>query len=228
MAWNLGTTTVRNPTRIKDGLTLFSNEFAGNIQGLEKEMLFWRRLKETRIVDDANVEANLEYVPGNSDGVNGRKWRATFMKLGFISGDRYKRFLAGRVSLADLETEGLGLTGIPYEVTPIGKRLIAATTPGAIQDIFLRQLLRLEITSPVESANQLFQVKPLVLMLQILNALEAENQNGVNREEIAAFIQTARDHTSIMPIVQAIVTHRAARAQVNGRRAKINFDAATP
>lgn len=225
MAWNLGTTTVRNPTRIREGLTLFSNEFAGNARGVDREMLFWRRLKETGIVDDANVEAGLEYVPGPTDDMNGRKWRATFKKLGFISGDRFKRFPAGAVRFQDLVEENLGLTAIPYEVTPIGKRLIAATTPGAIQDIFLRQLLRIEITSPVEDEGEDFRVKPLVLMLQILDALEAKNQKGVNREEIAAFIQTAHSHNNIPSRVAAIIAHRHAREAEHGRVAKSRFDA---
>ena len=226
MAWNLGTTTVRNPTRIREGLTLFSNEFAGNIRGADRERLFWRRLKETGIVDDVNVEAGLEYVPGTTDDMNGRKWRATFKKLGFISGDRFRRFPAATVRFQDLVEENLGLTGVPYEVTPIGRRLIAATTPGAIQDIFLRQLLRLEITSPVEDEGEDFRVKPLVLVLQILDALEARNMKGVNREEIAAFIQTAHDHTGIASRIEAIVAHRLAREQERGRVARSRFDAA--
>ena len=57
MAWNLGTTTVRNPQRIRQGLILFAAEFNGHIHGKEREALFWQRLKETGIVDDPNVEA---------------------------------------------------------------------------------------------------------------------------------------------------------------------------
>ena len=224
MVWNLGTTTVRNPTRIREGLTLFSNEFAGNVRG-DQEALFWRRLNETGIVDDANVEAGLDYIPKPNDGFGGRKWRATFKKLGFISGDSFKRFPAAAVRLQDLVNENLGLTGIPYEVTPIGRRLIAATTPGAIQDIFLRQLLRLEITSPVEEEANDFQVKPLVLMLQVLNALEEQSEKGLNREEIAAFVQTAHYHDDLPARVADIIAHRQARELVTGRVAKSRFDA---
>lgn len=224
MAWNLGTTTVRNPTRIREGLILFAGEFAGDVRGSEREALFWRRLKETGIVDDANIEAGLEYVPGTSDAMNGRKWRATFKKLGFISGKRFRQFPAGAVGLQDLLNEGLGLKGVPDEVTPIGKRLMAASTPGAIQDIFLRQLLRLEVTSPLEDEGEDYMVKPLVLILQVLDELEKRSEKGVNREEIVAFLQLARNHSNIVSTVDAIVAHRKAREGIKGRVAKSRFD----
>lgn len=226
MAWNLGTTTVRNPTRIREGLILFAGEFAGDLRGSEREALFWRRLKETGLVDDANVEAGFEYVPTTHDAVNGRKWRATFKKLGFVSGDRFRRFPDGAVRLQDLLNEGLGLTGVAYEVTPIGKRLMVASTPGAIQDIFLRQLLRLEVTSPLEDEGEEFRLKPLVFMLQVQNELEKRNEKGVNREEIAAFLQTAHDHSDVVQRVEAIISHRQARELISGRVARSRFDAA--
>ena len=226
MAWNLGTTTVRNPTRIRDGLVLFAAEFAGDIRGSAREALFWRRLKETGIVDDDNVEAGLDYVPGNTDDMNGRKWRATFKKLGLISGDQFRKLPTETVRLQDLVNQGLGFTGVAYEVSPIGKRLMAATTPGAIQDIFLRQLLRLEVTSPIEEGGSNFKIKPLVFMLQTLNELEKHGENGVNREEIAAFLQTACNHSEIVLRVEAIIDHRHSRQRLNGRREKRNFDTA--
>lgn len=226
MAWNLGTTTVRNPRRIKDGLTLFAGEFNGNASGREREILLWHRLKMTDIVKDSGVTTE-EPAVTPSDDINGRKWRACFYKMGFISADKYKAVEGTEVELSELKSEDLGLTGKPYEVTPIGRRLIEATSLGAIQDVFLRQLLRLEITSPLESEPPTVQIKPLVFVLQLLNELSIRSQPGLTREEIAAFVQTAVSHNGMTDLVDDIIVYREQRAQRTGRAAKRRFDKET-
>lgn len=227
MAWNLGNTTVRNPQRIKEGLTLFAREFNGNLDGADQELHFWYRLKQTEIVADKNLEETGEVTVKDADAINGRKWRSCFYQMGFITANDYRKRAGRQVTLTEFISEGLGLTGKPYELTPIGRRLVNATTQGAIQDVFLRQLLRLEITSPLESEPDTVQVKPLVLVLQILDRLEKRNEPGLNKEEIAAFVQTASHHNDVEERVERIVAHRRERDTKYGRAGKRRHDNAT-
>lgn len=215
MVWNIGNTTVRNPNRIQDGLILFAQEFNGNLDGKVQEKAFWNRLIDLEIVDkDANRGSDW----------NGRKWRSCFVKLGFITGKRYKRIDGATISHNKLDQKLNGLSGNYYELTPIGKRLVEATTQGEIEDIFLRQLYRLEVPSPTEQETDC-QVKPLILILQVLNQLSKMGEHSaINRTEIAAFIQTAVDHSQVDSIAQGISAYRKQRSKIKGRNKKRGFD----
>lgn len=140
MAWNIGNTSVRNPWRIQNGLRLFAAEFSGNLDGKERERAFVERLVESGLV--ASEEPT---------DWHGRKFRSCFAKMGFATAkdDTYKK-RGGDVTLARIRERLPELRGFPYELTPAGKRLLAAASQAAIGDAFLRQLIRLEIPSPIE------------------------------------------------------------------------------
>jgi hypothetical protein len=207
MSWNLGNTTVRNPGRIRDGLIFFEREFNGNADGKVRERQLWERLAEEGLVSSQETR---------DPDQNGRKWRSVFTKMGFVSIKKYT------AQLADLN---LGFTGRPYEITPIGYQLIRATNLEAIQDVFLRQLLRVETLSPIEKGKY-EKIKPLVLVLQILERLGSQNQDGVNKQEIAAFVQTAKSH-NIDEIVGKINRYRQQRGTYLNKTEKMRFDKVT-
>lgn len=215
--WNLGNTTVRNPNRIELGLKLFAEEFQGNIHGPDAEGRFTKRLGELKIIESA----------GENSTWFGRKWRSVFVKLGFSTGLKY-RVAAGTFSprdLADKRPE-LRLKGIDYELTPIGKRLLDAKSIGAINDVFLRQLLCHEIPSPIEGSFPEGRLKPFVFLLQILHEVGKNEEKGLNIFEIAAFLQLFVDHKpeQVKKTTQNILEYRKQREKLQGRVEKRKFD----
>lgn len=217
MAWNLGNTTVRNPTRIQEGLRVFAEEFDGNLSGAVQEAAFWDRLIETGVVRESAE-------PGSD--WNGRKWRSCFVKIGLITDKSYTSINGNQITLDDLASSSIDLQGKEYELTPIGRRLVKAETQGAIEDIFLRQLVRLEVPSPTESSRERdSKVKPFILVLQVLKELsKAGHDPSLSKAEIAAFIQPITDHDNVKDIITRIVQHRKKRDAATGRAGKRSID----
>ena len=137
--WNLGNTTLRNPNRIARGLRLFADEFQGKVYGLKEEAEFAVRLAEEGIVE----------TEGKNDAWFGRKWRSAFVKLGFAT-DKDVRIHGKNVGAREFPENlpELQLRGLPYELTPVGRRLLDASagdSSAAIEDVYLRQLAMLEL-----------------------------------------------------------------------------------
>jgi hypothetical protein len=212
--WNLGNTTVRNPNRIEQGLKLFAEEFQGRVHGAEAEAGFWKRLGEEKIVDTVE-EGNAAF--------NGRKWRNVFVKLGFATDSAYT-IKSQRVLPGDLikQHPELGLNGLKYEITPAGKSLLAAETTAAVQDVYLRQLVRHEIPNPIETGFPAGHLKPFIYLLQILKKLQDNGNEGLNKEEVAIFLQLFADQTAeqVNQVLSGILKYRAERASVEGRDKK--------
>lgn len=210
--WNLGNTTVRNPNRLRDGLILLKDEFAGNLHGSEQESLFSRRLNETGIIDSE----------GSNPDWFGRKWRSAFVKLGFLT----EKFSQKEHELLSHLQKDFGFRNCGYEVTPAGNLLIAADSLGAVEDVFTRQLIQHEIPSPIEGSFPGGSMKPFIFFLQILNELRRLNQPGLNKLEIGAFLQLFRNHvnSAVTNTVNSILEYRTKRESCRDRREKDRFD----
>ena len=130
LVWNIGNTTVRNPKRIESALKVFFEEgFSGNAMGSEAEQRLHAKLKEKNILD----------FDGDASDFIGRKWRAAFYQLGFIS---YRVYTIGQTRYTTKEFfEVLGNRTIvsPYEITTSGRKLIGAQSITEIEDIYTRQ-----------------------------------------------------------------------------------------
>jgi len=217
--WNLGNTTIRNPNRIELGLRLFAEEFQGNVHGQENENRFARRLTEEGVVDSE----------GSYSDLLGRKWRSVLVKLGFATTRIYRtdkdKFTT--TILAKQRPE-LNLKGLEYELTPAGQRLINANTVGAVQDVFLRQLVCHELPSPIEGPFPEGRLKPFIFLLQVLNELRTQNTEGLNILETAIFLQLFRNHTNeeVEHTVKRILNFREKRDELEDQRAKRIFDEA--
>lgn len=218
--WNLGNTTVRNPNRIEEGLKLFAEEFQGNVHGEEAEARFWRRLGEEGIISSQSIDKATQ-------AFYGRKWRNVLVKLGFATNISYgsgrQRFTPHDLSIRypDLELQGL-----EYELTPAGNHLLEANTIGAIQDVYLRQLVRHEISSPIESGFPRGRLKPFIFILQVLLKLREFSQPGLNKMEAAIFLQLFADHTDelVDMVVNRILDYRREHDLLDGRTAKREFE----
>jgi hypothetical protein len=199
--WNIGNTTVRNPKRIENALKVFVEEgFSGNAKGSEREARLHGKLKEREVLE----------FDGEPSDWNGRKWRAAFYQLGFISYERY------RIGDDRLNTEELfNRIGLPairsgYELTPAGRKLINATSIPEIEEIYTRQFVCHELPNSLEGSFPEGKMKPFILLLQVLKLLQYGGYDGLNRFETGLFLQKFQDHTEDLPqeIVDQVLQYR--------------------
>jgi hypothetical protein len=183
--WNIGNTTVRNPKRIENALQVFLEEgFSGNAKGTEAESRLHGKFKEREVLE----------FDGEASDWNGRKWRAAFYQLGFVSHEQYKineetksvQELFAELELADIIN--------PYQVTPAGQKLIAAAKVPEIEDIYLRQYCCYELPNSLERNFSNGKMKPFILFLEVLNLLQDAGMDGLNKFETGLFIQKFQDH----------------------------------
>lgn len=187
--WNIGNTTVRNPKRIENALQVFLEEgFSGNAKGSATEARLHGKFKEREVLE----------FDGEASDWNGRKWRAAFYQLGFISYEKYK-INEETKSVQELFTE-LGIPEIisPYQVTPAGQKLITAAMVPEIEDIYLRQYCCYELPNSLERNFSYGKMKPFILFLQVLNLLQDAGMDGLNKFETGLFIQKFQDHTATL------------------------------
>lgn len=187
--WNIGNTTVRNPKRIENALQVFLEEgFSGNAKGFETEARLHGKFKEREVLE----------FDGEASDWNGRKWRAAFYQLGFVSYEKYK-INEETKSIQELFME-LRLAGIinPYQVTPAGQKLIAAAKVPEIEDIYLRQYCCYELPSSLERSFNDGKMKPFILVLEVLNLIQDAGMDGLNKFETGLFIQKFQDHTDTL------------------------------
>ena len=199
--WNIGNTTVRNPKRIENALKVFLEEgFSGNAKGSEIEARLHAKLKEREV---------LEFDGAPSDW-NGRKWRAAFYQIGFISYERYN-INGNRLSTSDLfNSIDLSDIKLDYEVTPAGRKLINAASVPEIEEIYTRQFVCYELPNSLEGSFPEGSMKPFILLLQVLRILQQNGHDGLNKFETGLFLQKFRNHTDELPqqIVDEILVYR--------------------
>ncbi|MEI8083191.1 MAG: AlwI family type II restriction endonuclease, partial [Actinomycetes bacterium] len=197
-SWNIGNTSVRNPERIRAGLRVFADGFAGGPWSEDVEEGFYRAL-----VREGVYLPTGEVVAGTTAGQGGRKWASAFKQLGFAT--------VGRRT-------GAGLT-------PIGELLL---DPDAdVSRIFLRQLLKQHLTSPIDRAGNGFDVYPLRLTLKVLARLRELGLGGPTKEEIGLYLVTATQSADEDRVVDRIVEHRRQRDLLKGAVAKARYDGTT-
>lgn len=199
--WNIGNTTVRNAKRIENALRIFVEEgFSGNAKGSDIEARLHAKLKERGVLD----------FDGESSDWNGRKWRAAFYQLGFISYERYN--ISGERLSVDQFFPTIGLPNITanYELTPAGSKLINARSIPEIEEIYTRQFVCYELPNALEGSFHNGSMKPFILLLQVLRLLQQANQAGLNKFETGLFLQKFRNHSRELPqlIVDEILEYR--------------------
>jgi hypothetical protein len=199
--WNIGNTTVRNPKRIENALKVFVDEgFSGNAKGSEREARLHAKLKEREVLEFDGVASDW----------NGRKWRAAFYQLGFVSYERY-RIGEDRLNTSELFTRiGLPTISTGYELTPAGQKLIEATTVPEIEEIYTRQFVCYELPNSLEGSFPEGKMKPFILLLQVLNLLRDGGYDGLSKFETGLFLQKFQDHTAELPqeIVDQVLQYR--------------------
>lgn len=199
--WNIGNTTVRNPKRIETALKVFLEEgFSGNAKGSEIETRLHAKLKEREILE----------FDGDPSDWNGRKWRAAFYQLGFISYEKYT-INEERLTTEELFSRiGQNQITFPYQLTETGKKLIAAQRIPEIEDIYTRQFACYELPNSLETGFPEGKLKPFILFIDVLNQLQEMKEPGLNKFETGLFLQKFRNHTPTLSgdIVLEILEYR--------------------
>jgi len=199
--WYLGNTTVRSPFRLRDGLIALANSMlGGNIKGREKEIEFARVLHNAGVVNIVRPDADVSDL--------GRKWRAALSQLGFIYPE-----IPAREKILQSEV------GVPFTITPNGRRLIETITVSGMQECFLRSLAAYYIPSPLERKYKYRIFSPLRHTLSVL--LELEKRTGESRLnflEMGLFVQLTSTDIPVESLVDQILKYRAERDATTNKR----------
>ncbi|MDR1914982.1 MAG: AlwI family type II restriction endonuclease [Synergistaceae bacterium] len=216
--WAFGNTTVRNPLRIRSGLIVLKNSaLNGFLIGKSQELKFAELLDAAGVVEIKN--------PSRDYSDLGRKWRSCFSQLGFITHKFSRGTELGKTEpLIGSAIKLIGdrrMTGLPFEITPIGRRLIDAESFPEQQECMLRALKSYEIPSAIEAHNGVTPFKPLFFMLQALTELLAQTGTGLSGVEMGV-LQVFRTHDpdEIKDIIALIVKYRELCQNTDGTVAK--------
>jgi hypothetical protein len=194
--WLVGNTGLRNPNRIQEGFTVFSNSsFAGNLHGKENEIGFMNLLNEKGIIQNESGK--------DESGSHARKWRLMFSKNGFIY---------PQIKKADGRQEELGKLD---DITPFGKAFLKADTYPAVQECYLRAMSVEQFQIP--GGAGLFS--PLRWLLAIM--LELEKRTGsseLSRIEFALWGHTTNPSYDLNEVVDNILDLRNRRALAPAKR----------
>jgi len=191
--WNIGNTTVRNPERIKAGLSVLSDKFTGRTFDIDTQEEFYSELKNSGLIEgDPDKDSSRAHTA--------RKWASAFNQLGFAR--CWEKFP-------------------PIEITPPGKALLEETIE--YNDIYLRQLLKLQLPSPLERGSDDFSVHPLFVVIKTAYLLGEKGYKGLYRDEIALFIQTTISDSDIDQNIEKIIKYRDEKSSVEGRVNKSRY-----
>lgn len=130
----------------------------------------------------------------------GRKFASAFKQLGFITD-----WLRGRA----------------WEMTPVGTMLIEH--PELEEAIFLRQLLKYQIPSPLENRSDVvdFHVRPYRLLLRFLKRIREEELKGLTKFEIALYVINILDEDDHALFEEAIESIKIFRSRYNALEGKV-------
>lgn len=191
--WNIGNTTVRNPERLKDGLRLLNEKFSGKAFTLDVQDEYYLALRDAKLIKGNPPKAE-------SKRELARKWAAAFNQLGLAKCWQRKP---------------------PIEITEVGQALLSDATID--EDIYLRQLLKIQNPSPTEPRIEGASFHPFYLVLGVTYQLHKLGLTGITKEEITLYLQTAIDDDDIEWLVEQIQVYRKKRSSLIGRNVKNKF-----
>lgn len=150
------------------------------------------------------VLLNAGIIKGGADSdkaASGRKWQSVCNKLG-------------------LTTRGTRINGV-ISVTEAGNALLSDNSLES--DVFLRQMLKIQLPSPTESRLDGASIHPFYLVLSVAVELVRRGMKPLGKEEIALFLQSANSDDQTQEIVDDIAKYRKAKDEISGRVAKRKF-----
>lgn len=196
--WTIGSTTVRNPDRLREGLQILNDHFDGQEWNTTQQEKFFNLLRENKVYE--MDEEDYGRMTSARKQEHARKWISVLNQLGFCfayeSSDR------------------------PVIITPAGKSLL--DNPDIEDEVFLRQLLKYQKPCALPKQNgtafENVSVLPFIVSLKITHEL-----SGLSKEEISIFLNTTVRMEDIDKIIEQIKTYRAQRNTIEGRVKKKEF-----
>lgn len=161
------------------------------------------RRDEQREFQGALIDAELVDSTRYEGDDGGRKFASAFKQLGFVTDWSH---------------------GKAWEVTPVGALLLQH--PQIEETIFLRQLLKYQIPSPLETVGTSgFHVRPFRLLLRFLHRARTEGLIGLTKFEVGLFVITVltEDQAEFEDAIAKIKAYRTEYDALQGKVAKTKF-----
>lgn len=196
--WTIGTTTVRNPDRLREGLQVLKDHFDGKEWNTAQQEKFFELLRAGGIyeMDDENYSQ----MTSARKQEHARKWISILNQLGFAFA--YES------------------SGKPVFITEAGHALLE--NPEIEDEIFLRQLLKYQKPCALPKQNGAsfgnVSILPFITSLKITHSL-----NGLSKEEISIFLNTTVRMEDIEQVIKLIKNYRAKRSKIEGRVKRKQF-----
>lgn len=196
--WTIGSTTVRNPDRLRDGLEVLKENFGGKEWNLNQQERFFNLLKAKGVYEIG--EENYARMTKARKQEHARKWVSVLNQLGF--------------SFAYESSEK------PVIITEAGNALLKHHE--LEEEVFLRQLLKYQKPSPLpkQSGDAFSHVDILPFVASLKIVYEAE---GLSKEEISIFLNTTIRMKDITSTIAQIKEYRARRSKIEGKVKKKEF-----
>lgn len=196
--WTIGSTTVRNPDRLRDGLKILKETFEGKDWNLQQQERLFNLLRKNRIYEIE--EGKYRQMTSARKQEHARKWISILNQLGFCFA--YES------------------SNKPVVITKAGKALLKH--PGIEEEIFLRQLLKYQKPSALPKqfgeAFKHISILPFVVSLKITHELK-----GISKEEISIFLNTTIKMGDISSVISQVKAYRSERAKIEGRVKRKEF-----
>ncbi len=196
--WTIGSTTVRNPDRLREGLQILNDHFDGQEWNIAQQEKFFNLLRENKVYEMDEEDYGRMISARKQE--HARKWISVLNQLGFC--------------FAYESSEK------PVVITSAGKALL--DNPDIEDEVFLRQLLKYQkpCVLPKQSgaAFDNVSVLPFIVSLKITHEL-----GGLSKEEISIFLNTTVRMQDIDKIIEQIKAYRIQRNAIEGRVKKKEF-----
>lgn len=196
--WTIGSTSVRNPDRLRDGLNILREHFKDKTWNLTQQEKFFNLLRKTGIYEIE--EDDYSKMTDARKQEHARKWVSILNQLGFCyayeSSDK------------------------PVIITEAGEALL--NNPEIEDEIFLRQLLKYQKPCALPKQNgkgfKNVSVLPFIVSLKIIYSL-----GGITKEEISIFLNTTIRMKDIDTTIEQIKTYRIDKSTISGRVKKKEY-----
>lgn len=196
--WTIGSATVRNPDRLREGLHVLNDHFSNQEWNTIQQEKFFDLLRSHKVyeMDDDSYRK----MSSARKQEHARKWISVLNQLGFCyayeSSDK------------------------PVIITKAGDSLL--NNPEIEDEVFLRQLLKYQKPCILPKQNgksfENVSVLPFIVSLQITHELQ-----GLTKEEISIYLNTTTRMNDVGKTIQQIRNYRAKRSKVEGRVKRKEF-----
>ena len=196
--WTIGSTTVRNPDRLREGLQVLKDNFDGHEWNTAQQEKFFDLLKDNGVYE--MEEGDYGRMTSARKQEHARKWVSILNQLGFC--------------FAYESSEK------PVLITKAGNSLLDNLD---IEDeVFLRQLLKYQKPSALPKQNgasfENVSILPFLVSLRVTYEMQ-----GLSKEEISIFLNTTVRMEDIDKIIKEIREYRTQKSKIEGQVKKKEF-----